>query len=125
MKVTSFGTLFDTHSILLALDQAVNRGQWLVFDNCHLLQDWDPAVVRRVGQLISQYGGRRSNLLVVDELANQRAKRLCASLLLEKPTLIHPNFKLWFITREYALYSIPGEGLVLRHSFQVGLPGVH
>lgn len=57
MRVTSFGTLFDWRTVLLSLDEAALKGQWLVFDNCHLLDDWDQSVVRRICQLISQLRG--------------------------------------------------------------------
>lgn len=61
VKVTSFGTLFDTHTILRSLDEAVRRGQWLVFDNCHLLEDWDQKVVSHICHLMTQCRGRWSN----------------------------------------------------------------
>ncbi|XP_040002556.1 dynein heavy chain domain-containing protein 1 isoform X2 [Xiphias gladius] len=80
VKVISFGALCDRGVILSALDRAVNDGHWLVFNNCHLLEQWDEKVVASLGQLIS---------------------------FKEERCLIHPCFRLWFITQEYALRHIP------------------
>ncbi|XP_056223855.1 dynein heavy chain domain-containing protein 1 [Seriola aureovittata] len=81
VKVISFGTLCDREVILSALDKAVNDGHWLVFNNCHLLEQWDDKVVARLNQLIFSFK--------------------------EERCLIHPCFRLWFITQEYALRHIP------------------
>lgn len=61
VKVISFGTLCDTDIILSMLDKAVNDGQWLVFNNCHLLEQWDDKVVAHLSLLISLFRGRWSN----------------------------------------------------------------
>lgn len=37
------------------LDQAVKNGQWLIFNNCHLLEHWDEKIVRHLYQLISYF----------------------------------------------------------------------
>ncbi|XP_023261489.1 dynein heavy chain domain-containing protein 1-like, partial [Seriola lalandi dorsalis] len=55
VKVISFGTLCDREVILSALDKAVNDGHWLVFNNCHLLEQWDDKVVARLNQLIFSF----------------------------------------------------------------------
>ncbi|KAL7403667.1 hypothetical protein ABVT39_003475 [Epinephelus coioides] len=81
VKVISFGAQCDTQVILSTLDKAVNKGHWLVFNNCHLLEQWDDTVVARLSQLMSSF---RQEL-----------------------HLIHPSFRLWFITKEYASRSIP------------------
>ncbi|XP_076585176.1 dynein heavy chain domain-containing protein 1 [Chaetodon auriga] len=81
VKVISFGAPCDTEVILSILQKAVNDGHWLVFNNCHLLNQWDDKVVAHLSQLISS--------------------------LREERCLIHPYFRLWFITQEYASCSIP------------------
>lgn len=53
VKVISFGTLCDTNIILSMLDKAVNDGHWLVFNNCHLLKQWDENVMAHLTPLIS------------------------------------------------------------------------
>lgn len=58
VKVISFGALCDTEDILSMLEQAANDGHWLVFNNCHLLQQWDEKVVTHLNQLISSLRGR-------------------------------------------------------------------
>ncbi len=60
MKVISFGALCDREVILSMLDKAVNDGHWLVFNNCHLLKQWDDKVVARISWLISSFRGRWS-----------------------------------------------------------------
>ncbi|KAM9363159.1 dynein heavy chain domain-containing protein 1 [Symphorus nematophorus] len=81
VKVLSFGALCETEVILSVLDKAVSDGHWLVLNNCHLLEQWDDKVVAHLNQLISSFREERS--------------------------LIHPCFRLWFITEEYASCSIP------------------
>nr|XP_046228919.1 dynein heavy chain domain-containing protein 1 [Scatophagus argus] len=80
VKVISFGALCDTVVILSMLDKAVNDGHWLVFNNCHLLEQWDDKVVAHLSQLISCFREGRC---------------------------LHPCFRLWFITQEYASCAIP------------------
>ncbi|XP_070683759.1 dynein heavy chain domain-containing protein 1 [Pempheris klunzingeri] len=82
VKVISFGALCDREVILSMLDKAVKDGHWLVFNNCHLLEQWDDKVVAHLSQLVSSSRGERC--------------------------LLHPCFRLWFITQEYAPCSIPG-----------------
>ncbi|XP_018537954.1 dynein heavy chain domain-containing protein 1 [Lates calcarifer] len=81
VKVISFGALCNRESILSALNKAVNDGHWLVFNNCQLLEQWDDKVVAHISQLILPFR--------------------------EERCLIHPCFRLWFITQEYALCHIP------------------
>lgn len=61
VKVISFGTLWDTNIILSTLDKAVNDGHWLVFNNCHLLKQWDDNVTAHLTPLISLSRGRWLN----------------------------------------------------------------
>ncbi|XP_044043043.1 dynein heavy chain domain-containing protein 1 isoform X2 [Siniperca chuatsi] len=81
VKVISFGALCDREVILSMLDKAVNDGHWLVFNNCHLLEQWDDKVVAHLSRLMSSFR--------------------------EERCLIHPCFRLWFISQEYASCSIP------------------
>ncbi|XP_036951826.1 dynein heavy chain domain-containing protein 1-like isoform X4 [Acanthopagrus latus] len=81
VKVVSLGAPCDTEFILSMLDRAVNAGHWLVFNNCHLLEQWDDQVVTHLSRLISSFR--------------------------EKQCRIHPCFRLWFVTHEYASCSIP------------------
>ncbi|XP_034543495.1 dynein heavy chain domain-containing protein 1 [Notolabrus celidotus] len=83
LKVISFGALCDKDVILSMLDETAKDGHWLVFNNCHLLERWDDEVVARLSRLVSS--------------------------LREEQSLIHPGFRLWFITQECASScSIPG-----------------
>uniref|UniRef100_A0AAQ5XW98 AAA+ ATPase domain-containing protein n=1 Tax=Amphiprion ocellaris TaxID=80972 RepID=A0AAQ5XW98_AMPOC len=81
VKVVSFGGQCDRELILSMLDKAINEGQWLVFNNCHVLEQWDDEVVAHFGHMISPVK--------------------------EEHCLIHPNFRLWFITQENASHLIP------------------
>ncbi|XP_069545473.1 dynein heavy chain domain-containing protein 1 [Brachyistius frenatus] len=83
VKVISFGTQCDSKLILSMLNKAVNDGHWLVFNNCHLLEQWDDKVVAHLSQVIS------SSKAATDEQLR-----------------IHPCFRLWFITQENASHSI-------------------
>ncbi|XP_042341799.1 dynein heavy chain domain-containing protein 1 [Plectropomus leopardus] len=81
VEVISFGALCDREVILSTLDKAVKDGHWIVFNNCHLLEQWDNKVVARLNQFMSSFK--------------------------EERCLIHPSFRLWFITQECATRSIP------------------
>nr|XP_020441880.1 dynein heavy chain domain-containing protein 1-like [Monopterus albus] len=81
VKVISFGALCDRDVILSSLDKAVSDGHWLVFNNCHLLDQWDNKVVAHLSHLISPLKDERHP--------------------------VHPCFRLWFITQEYESCSIP------------------
>ncbi|XP_067441454.1 dynein heavy chain domain-containing protein 1 isoform X1 [Thunnus thynnus] len=84
VKVISFGGLCNKEFILSTLDKAVNNGHWLVFNNCHLLDQWDDKVLMHLNQVISSFK-------VKPHIKSQ----------------IHPFFRLWFITQENASSSIP------------------
>ncbi|KAK1887103.1 Dynein heavy chain 2 axonemal [Dissostichus eleginoides] len=79
VRVVSFGA--DREVILSHLNTAATDGHWLVFNNCQLLETWDTQVTAHIHQLISS--------------------------LREERRLIHPSFRLWFITQENASTSIP------------------
>ncbi|XP_029900968.1 dynein heavy chain domain-containing protein 1 [Myripristis murdjan] len=84
VKVISFGATFENEVILSALDSAVEEGHWLVFNNCHLLEQWDDKVLFHLNRLTS---------------SSKAAP--CTSI------QVHPRFRLWFITRGYTPRSIP------------------
>lgn len=58
VKIISFGAQCDTTAVPSALDEAVRDGHWLVFNNCHLLDQWDDEVVAHLSQLISSLKGQ-------------------------------------------------------------------
>lgn len=51
VKVISLGDHCDKELVFSKLDKAINEGQWLVLNNCHLLDNWDDEVVLRLSQL--------------------------------------------------------------------------
>lgn len=60
VKVISFGGLCDKDFILSTLDKAANNGHWLVFNNCHLLDQWDDEVLMHLNHLSSSFKGGRA-----------------------------------------------------------------
>ncbi|KAM7394625.1 hypothetical protein PAMP_021413 [Pampus punctatissimus] len=92
VKIISFGGLYDKEFILSTLDKAVNNGHWLVFNNCHLLDQWDDEVLMHLNQLISSFKGGWS-------IKNQSMPHIKKQ--------IHPCFRMWFTTQENASSSIP------------------
>lgn len=52
VKVISLGALCTREAVLSALTKAVNGGYWLVFNDCHLLDQWDDKVVAHLIQLL-------------------------------------------------------------------------
>ncbi|KAK5608279.1 hypothetical protein CRENBAI_001569 [Crenichthys baileyi] len=81
VKVISFEGLCNKELILSMLDKAISEGQWLVFNNCHMLENWDDEVVVRLGQLTSSFK--------------------------EEKGLINPCFRLWFVYQENAAEALP------------------
>lgn len=85
MKVITFGALCDSQLILSVLDDAVNDGHWLVFNNCHLLEQWDDTVVAQLSQLISSFKGRLpikdQFILLLDQMLTIKYFPLCIYLL--------------------------------------------
>nr|XP_057943574.1 dynein heavy chain domain-containing protein 1-like isoform X2 [Doryrhamphus excisus] len=81
VKVISAG-LCDSEVTIATLGKAVRDGHWLVFNDCHLLEQWDANLVALLNQLVAPSIGRGH---------------------LKNP---HPNFRLWFLTEETAS-SIP------------------
>ncbi|XP_077380581.1 dynein heavy chain domain-containing protein 1 isoform X2 [Festucalex cinctus] len=91
VKVISVGGL-DIDFIMITLEKAVREGYWLVFNNCELLEHWDPKLVARFNQLFSPFG---------------------ATTHINSP---HADFRLWFLTEETTQCFLPA--LVRMH----GLP---
>ncbi|KAM9769930.1 dynein heavy chain domain-containing protein 1 [Menidia menidia] len=88
VRVISVETMWDTGVILSVMDEASRDGHWLVFNNCHLLERWDGEVKTRLSQLTGPFKGEQ----------HIKGEQL----------LIHPHFRLWFVTRENASHFIPG-----------------
>ncbi|XP_038160740.1 dynein heavy chain domain-containing protein 1 [Cyprinodon tularosa] len=81
VKVISLGDHCDKELVFSKLDKAINEGQWLVLNNCHLLDNWDDEVVLCLSQLTTSLKTNKG--------------------------LIHPCFRLWLVNRENAAKSIP------------------
>ncbi|KAJ8280160.1 hypothetical protein GJAV_G00051250 [Gymnothorax javanicus] len=92
VQVVTFGAECQREMVMKALDSAVQEGHWLVFDNCHLLNQWDDEVVCRLTQLVSG-----TNEGHVTDWEGGGCGKIQG----------HPDFRLWFITRANAPLSIP------------------
>ncbi|CAG5928788.1 unnamed protein product, partial [Menidia menidia] len=88
VRVISVETMWNTGVILSVMDEASRDGHWLVFNNCQLLERWDGEVKTHLSQLTAPFKGE------------QHTKK--------EQLLIHPHFRLWFVTRENASHFIPG-----------------
>lgn len=53
VKVISLGTKCEKDLILTALDQGAQKGHWVILNNCHLLEEWDEQVVRKLTRILS------------------------------------------------------------------------
>ncbi|KAM4612293.1 dynein heavy chain domain-containing protein 1 [Polymixia lowei] len=94
LKVISFGVRCEREVTLSGLDEAAHEGHWLVFNNCHLLEQWDDKVMFRINQLTSP----------------PKDVKVSEGLITGGPSpsfLVHPRFRLWFITRGCNPHSIP------------------
>ncbi|XP_054635114.1 dynein heavy chain domain-containing protein 1-like isoform X3 [Dunckerocampus dactyliophorus] len=76
VKVIFTGGCCDSEVTISTLGKAVRDGHWLVFNDCHLLEQWDANVVAHLNQLVSPSMGRGH---------------------MKNP---HPNFRMWFLTEE-------------------------
>ncbi|KAG5837555.1 hypothetical protein ANANG_G00240590 [Anguilla anguilla] len=99
VQVISFGAECQREVVLKALDLAAQEGHWLVFNNCHLLDQWDEEVVCRVTQLLSCTDG--GHVTDVEKGEGPAEGGPCGQ------TQAHPRFRLWFITWGDAPLSIP------------------
>lgn len=60
VTVVSFGKQWDTDVILSLLNKAVHNGHWLVFNNCHLVKQWDVKLVVQFNEVMSLFRGKGS-----------------------------------------------------------------
>ncbi|XP_067287609.1 dynein heavy chain domain-containing protein 1 [Pseudorasbora parva] len=95
LSVISFGSGCHRDAVLLALDSAVQNGHWLVLNNCHLLDCWDVRVVNKLTQVVS---------CTAKDLETDGGLLLCGG---SAGTLVHPQFRLWLITKGDRLHSVP------------------
>ncbi|MCJ8739878.1 hypothetical protein PDJAM_G00052400 [Pangasius djambal] len=94
--VLSFGSKCQRNDVLSSLNTAVQTGYWLVLNNCHLLDHWDARVVTQLRHLISCTGkGHWTNMEADTGLEGGAGNQ------------VHPDFRLWFITKGNAPLSIP------------------
>ncbi|KAI4890234.1 hypothetical protein NFI96_014008 [Prochilodus magdalenae] len=96
VTVISFESECQRGIILSALDTAVQTGHWLVLNNCHLLDHWDPEVVTQLKQLM--FRTTRGHLETVKGGCPVGG---CAE------NHVHPHFRLWFITKDNVPLSVP------------------
>ncbi|XP_036393632.1 dynein heavy chain domain-containing protein 1 [Megalops cyprinoides] len=99
VKVISFGAECQKEEVLAALDLAVQEGHWLVFNNCHLLDQWDEEVLCQVTQLMSCTA--RGQLTDAETEEGLIAAGVCEG------RQVHPCFRLWFVTRAPSPLSVP------------------
>ncbi|XP_057698578.1 dynein heavy chain domain-containing protein 1-like isoform X7 [Corythoichthys intestinalis] len=93
VRVISVGGLSNIDIIMVALENAVKDGHWLVFNNCHLLEKWDAKLVARFNQLFSPFGATKH---------------------WNTP---HSDFRLWFLTEETTQSFLPA--IVRMHALAV------
>ncbi|KAM6960532.1 dynein heavy chain domain-containing protein 1 [Aplochiton taeniatus] len=99
VKIISFGEIFHKEIIMSALDNATKEGHWLVFNNCHLLKEWNKEVLNKINQLLSGSKGYHTDVESEEGLIPVASS--------SPSSLGHPRFKMWFITRGYTPHSIP------------------
>ncbi|KAK1786014.1 hypothetical protein P4O66_017557 [Electrophorus voltai] len=95
VTVLSFGSECQRDAVLSALDTAVQSGHWLVLNNCHLLDHWDAEVITQLKHLLScttRGLGADQGLVPDRDAADNR---------------VHPDFRLWFITKGRNPLSVP------------------
>ncbi|KAK3561033.1 hypothetical protein QTP86_025716 [Hemibagrus guttatus] len=95
--VVSFGSKCQRDYLLSSLNTAVQTGYWLVLNNCHLLDHWDPVVITQLRQCTGK--GHWTNM-EEDTGLNQIGGGAGIQ--------VHPHFRLWLITKGSAPLSIPG-----------------
>ncbi|XP_060119766.1 dynein heavy chain domain-containing protein 1 [Heteronotia binoei] len=84
--VISFGTSDAGNRVWRMLPFCARKGKWLVLNNCHLQEQWDPEVLLQLDQVLNVPAGD------VEGAALE----------------IHPKFRLWLITAADAPGSVPG-----------------
>ncbi|XP_028316890.1 dynein heavy chain domain-containing protein 1 [Gouania willdenowi] len=80
IKVLSYEEMLDKQVVLSSLDRAVNEGCWLVFDDCHLMEQWDNEVVVKLSQMIT---------------------------FMKENCFTHLQQRLWFVTQQSSSNSLP------------------
>lgn len=120
LSVISFGSGGHQDAVLSALDSAVQNGHWLVLNNCHLLDCWDVRVVNKLTQVVySTTKGDSNNhasYTYKTLLTRSKPPGCLTDLETDGPLLnagstgrfVHPQFRLWLITKSDRLHSIPG-----------------
>ncbi len=130
LSVISFGSGCHQDAVLSALDSAVQNSHWLVLNNCHLLDCWDVRVVNKLTQVVySTTKGDSNNHasytyktslshskppgcltdLETDGRLNAGSAGLMAGLNAGSTgRFVHPQFRLWLITKADRLHSVPG-----------------
>lgn len=53
VKIISLGTNSEKDLILRELDQGIQKGHWVVLNNCHLVKEWDKDVVCKLSHILS------------------------------------------------------------------------
>ncbi|XP_062983829.1 dynein heavy chain domain-containing protein 1 [Elgaria multicarinata webbii] len=84
--VISFGTPDASRRVWRALPLCTKKGKWLVLNNCHLQESWDPDVLTLLEAVLSTQAGETEGGALE----------------------IHPKFRLWLITAADAPDSVPG-----------------
>ncbi|XP_021335614.3 dynein heavy chain domain-containing protein 1 isoform X2 [Danio rerio] len=95
VSVISFGSGCHGDAVLSALDIAVQNGDWLVLNNCHLLDCWDVRVVNKLTQVVS---------FTTKDLETDGGPLLNAE---NAGRFVHPQFRLWLITKADRPRSVP------------------
>ncbi|XP_066556290.1 dynein heavy chain domain-containing protein 1 [Amia ocellicauda] len=103
LHVISFGNICHREPILQEIDTCSKEGHWLVFNNCHLLDQWDREVLSQLTQLLS-YSSRDEHEEKVQQHLEDSSPAP-AGQCIGRP--VHPQFRLWFITRNDAPLSVP------------------
>ncbi len=120
LSVISFGSGCHRDAVLSALDSAVQNGHWLVLNNCHLLDCWDVRVVNKLTQVVYRTTKGDSNnhasYTYKTLLTHSKPPGCLTDLETDGPLLnagstgrfVHPQFRLWLITKGDRLHSVPG-----------------
>nr|XP_056714739.1 dynein heavy chain domain-containing protein 1 [Euleptes europaea] len=86
LAVISFGTPDAGGRVWRMLPFCAKKGKWLVLNNCHLQEQWDPEVLGQLDLVLNLQAGDAEGGAFE----------------------IHPKFRLWFITAADVPESVPG-----------------
>ncbi|XP_067889058.1 dynein heavy chain domain-containing protein 1 [Heterodontus francisci] len=113
VHIISFGSHDQTAKILHELRKAMSKGNWLVLNNCHLLEHWDIHLVNLLTQLVTAYKRYIPSQAAAPTVLSEHF--LCESpeediltILTESGDKIHRDFRLWLICRNDASDFLPG-----------------